>query len=173
MLKIDKRPLFLYCSRSIVNSYLKKYSGNYENEIVNYVGKFASFKDLEKNSRNSLVFYGNHLYNHDVPLLLSDSEFTDSYIQNQKLLNVYKNSIDLFAFPFGQPLTCYSQKQIDLLKQLKALKVFNSCGNINKNIDSYLLHRVSLDSFHSNSHRIWFQVFNKEIRNKLKNIYKL
>jgi hypothetical protein len=158
--KIDlkKKPLFLYCSREIVNSYLELKGKTFKNEVDKYVGEFLTLQDLELISSNKLVFFGNHLYNHYVPLLMSDRELLKYYSKNNKELKKYPNYRDLFAFPFGQPDTCFSQKQTELLIKNGAKKVFSAYPIVNSEINSHYLHRIVLSSLNNTKSRIWFNI---------------
>ncbi len=113
--KLNEKPLYLYCSREIVNSYLKTKSKTFKQEVDKFVGDFATPLELESVASNKLVFFGNHLYNHDISLLLSDIELLESYRKNEDELKKYSNMRNMFAFPFGQPETCFSRKQIELI----------------------------------------------------------
>jgi len=53
---LKEKPLFLYCSREIVNSFLKMKNKTFKHEIKGYVGNFATEKDLQSVSTNNLVF---------------------------------------------------------------------------------------------------------------------
>ena len=129
-----------------------------------YVGNFATPQDLESASSNNLVFFGNHLYNHDVPLMLSDKQLLESYRKNEDELKKYPNSRSLFAFPFGQPDTCFSKQQIELLIKDGAKKVFSSYFILNTNISATYLHRIPLHSFNNTKARIWFNILRRSFK---------
>ena len=161
---LKEKPLFLYCSRKIVNSFLKTKNKTYRNEVNGYVGNFATENDLKSVSTNNLVYFGNHLYNHDVPLLLSDMELLESFRKNENELKEYPNFRSLFAFPFGQPDTCFSRKQIELILENGAKKVFSTYPVINSNISATYLHRIPLYSFNNTKARIWFNILKRSFK---------
>tara|TARA_Y100001934_G_C12383283_1_gene793917 strand:- start:660 stop:1592 length:933 start_codon:yes stop_codon:yes gene_type:complete len=161
---LDKKPLHLYCSREIVNSFIELKGDTFRDEVENFVGDFATKKDLELQSSNDLVFFGNHLYNHDVSLLLSDEELLESFNRNQNELKKYPCSRNLFAFPFGQPETCFSKRQIDLLICNGALKVFSSYPLVNARDNDQYLHRIPLTRFNNTKSRIWFKILRKSFK---------
>jgi len=161
---LKKKPLYLYCSREIVNSYLKIKNKSYKREVEKYVGDFATQQDLKSVSSNKLVFFGNHLYNHDVPLLLSDKQLLELSRKNEFELKKYPNSRNMFAFPFGQPDTCYSQRQIELLLDNGAKKVFSAYPLINSNVTDQFLHRIPLYSFNNTNARIWYSIVRKSFK---------
>jgi len=160
-------PLFLSCSKEIVNSYIQKVGVNFGKQVSEFVGPLAKEEDLQEASQKNLIFYGNHLFNHNVPLLMSDDELVESFVKNIKELEKYPNYRNMFSFPFGQPGSCFSRRQVDLLINAGAKKVFRSSGGIN--VDAYALYldRIALTSWHNSSDRMFFQIF----RHRLKGLY--
>lgn len=165
--KVHEVPLFLRCSREIIESFISETGKSFEKEVSVFVGEFATEEDLRDASGSPFIFYGNHLFNHYVPLLLSDGEFLESYSKNAVELKRFPNYRNVFSFPFGQPGTCYSYDQVKLLFANGVKKIFSSSGFINPDILSPYLDRVSLTSFHSSPARIWFQVCQKSFRKRL------
>jgi len=163
-LNYDEKSLYLYCSREIVNSFLKLKGDTFKSEVEEYIGDFATLQDLESVSSNKLVFFGNHLYNHDVPLLLSDNELIESFCKNEDELRKYPNSRNMFAFPFGQPDTCFSGRQIELLLENGAKKVFSAYPVINSDISAPYLHRIPLDIRNNTKSRIWFNILRRSFK---------
>jgi len=161
---ISTGKLYLKCSRTIVNSYLDIKGSTFSNEVNKYVGKFATLEDLESVSTQNLVYFGNHLYNHDVPVLLSDEEILYSYFSNVDALNIYPNYRSLFAFPFGQPNTCFSERQIDLLLENGANIVFSAYPQINSDVNAKYLHRIPMSSSNNTSSNIWYNILNNSIK---------
>ena len=119
--------------------------------------------DLENGDKNELIYYGNHLYHHDVPILMTDDEILESYKRNKKELEKYTNYRDLFAFPFGQPNSCFSENQVDLILNNGATKVFRSSGNINIDSSSSYLDRLSLTPGQKTPIQIWGNLFKRRI----------
>ncbi len=155
------KPLFLYCKKDLVEKYLKEHNLSLKHEVKTFVGEFATESDLEKAAINPYVFYGNHLFNHEVPVLMSDEELIASYKKNQKFLDRYPNGRNIFSFPFGQPDSCFSFPQVDLLKREGVQRIFYSSGKINTKTSSVLLDRLPLNNFHEKSHQLWFGIFRK------------
>ena len=52
----DKKPLFLYCSKKLVNSFLEKTGKILNKEIEQFVGEFSTLEDLQTVKSNKLVF---------------------------------------------------------------------------------------------------------------------
>ena len=158
---VSEKSHYLFCSKEVVNSYLIAKGKNFKVEVDKFVGNFADLNDLYSVSENDLVFFGNHLYNHYVPLLLSDQEFLDLYQLNRDELDCYPNYRNLFSFPFGQPGTCFSNHQIELLYNIGAERIFSSYPIVNLDIDAQYLHRIPLHSHNTTSGSIWFNIFRK------------
>lgn len=160
----DNRALFLHCSKTIVEAYLKKTGQSFEKEVRGFVGEFATEEDLRNVSHSSFIFYGNHLYNHHVALLMSDEELLDSFKTNAAELQAYPNYRPLFAFPFGQPGTCFSESQVELLLANGAKKVFSSYGSINTDVSSPYLHRIGLLEYNDSHGTMWYKILRFRFR---------
>ncbi|MEO5361017.1 MAG: polysaccharide deacetylase family protein [Nitrospirota bacterium] len=158
-------PLFLNCTREIVNNYISQSGKDFKDAVDRFVGPFASEDDLLMTSESKYIYYGNHLYNHDVALTLSDDELRESYQKNEEKLQSFKNYTNLFAFPFGQPGTTFSEGQIGIIRSLGAQKVFSSYPVINYTPSNAYLHRIALTDFNDTGLKIWYQIFYNEIRN--------
>lgn len=154
-----KTPLFLLCRKEWVDEYLGLSKPDIYGQVRKFTGSFASEKELLDIEYNPYVFLGNHLYTHEVPLLLTDSEFFSSYQNNKELLKNYNNFCPLFSFPFGQPETCFRRRHLDFLKG-KAEFVFSSSCAQRLNIcpAPFLLDRVALEEFHHSPPRMWYQI---------------
>lgn len=157
----DDKPLFISCSRKIVDRYLRDVGMDFVDEVGQYVGPFATVQDLEHAADQPLVYYGNHLYNHDVALLLTDQELLDSYRRNAVELQRYSNYRDLIAFPFGEPGDTFSQKQVALLLDGVAEYVFSCSGEINRKPLGKYLHRTQVIPGQNSWFGFWIHLFQK------------
>lgn len=155
-----KIPCFFYYNREEVNSFIANSWDAFKYKVLRFTGEFAYEEDLADVSTNELVFYGNHLFNHEAALLLSDKELLLSLSRNADELKKYSNYRDVFSFPFGQPAT-YSMSQTFLLFRNGVRKIFSSCGTINKYALASCLDRISLTSFNDSIPRIWFKIFRR------------
>ena len=158
----SSKPLYLHCSREITESYLQssgKQLEGFKDEIDKFVGEFATEEDLAQAAKKQNVFFGNHLFNHHVPVLMSDEALVESYSKNRDALKEYPNCRDMFSFPFGQPKTCFTDDQIKLLLRNGAEKVFSGYPLINSDATSPYLHRVALTSYNNSPSKIWFPIF--------------
>ena len=70
----------------------------------------------------------------------------------------------MFAFPFGQPGTCFSERQIELLIENGAKKVFSSYPVLNSDVTTQYLHRIPLHSLINTNSRIWFKILWKSLK---------
>ncbi|MBF0327746.1 MAG: polysaccharide deacetylase family protein [Nitrospirae bacterium] len=163
---VSEKAPFLACSREVVQAYLEKTGLSLADEVIAFVGDFADENDLMESSEIDVIYYGNHLYNHDVALLLAEEDLLRSYRNNEAALQGYKNYRPLFSFPFGQPSTCFLSQQVDLLMQNGAKRVFSSWPVPNRDISSPCLHRIALTDFNDTQAKVWYQIFYQELRSK-------
>ena len=160
-LSFSGKSQYLCCSEENISSYLRFKGKNFKDEVDKFVGNFADLNYLKAVIGNDLVFFGNHLYNHYVSILLTDKELLEYYNRNEDELKCYSNYRNLFSFPFGQPGTCFSEHQIELLLNNGAQKIFSSYPLINFNVNSNFFHRIPLYSHNISEGSIWFNILRK------------
>lgn len=131
---------------------------NYDDEIKTYQGKLANYKTLKKFSRSKFLFYANHLFSHWNSISLNSSEFQLNVNLNTEELKKFKNFINYFAFPNGQPGSCFNSENINSLKALGVLKAFSSSGNINMS-ENYLIDRIDLTNHEYNKIKFYYRMF--------------
>lgn len=140
-------PDFLLCNRKIVNDYIATIDFDpLEAKIRSFYGPFASPKDMDSVRDNPLVFFGNHFYNHYNAVQLNDEELHQQYLLNDRRLMEYSNRRPLFSYPFGQPETCFTRRQTELLYSFGAKAVFSSSGRINRRGVTGFYDRIGIDS---------------------------
>ena len=159
-------PYHLSLTPSILGAFESKYGYLNYDAIINYQGRFVDINLLNSMSNSSLVYYANHFYDHWNALVLSEDEFREQYYLNKKMLSTFKNYIDFFAFTNGAPNTAYSSREVKLLKDYNAKKVFSALPVINKNANDTVLNRVSLISEDVNYRYIYYKMLRGEIRSK-------
>ncbi|OGX37434.1 MAG: hypothetical protein A3C36_01075 [Omnitrophica WOR_2 bacterium RIFCSPHIGHO2_02_FULL_52_10] len=126
-------PDFLLCDSNIVRDYIESIDfAPVEEKIRAFYGPFAGLSDLDAVRDNPLVFFGNHLYNHYNAAKLSDDELRQQYLLNDQKILHYPNGRSYFAYPFGQPNLCFTDRQTELLRSLGAKAVFSSSGRVNR-----------------------------------------
>ncbi|MDO8505874.1 MAG: polysaccharide deacetylase family protein [bacterium] len=161
---LGKKPLYLYCAKSLVKEYLERQAETFKAEVEAFIGEFAREDDLCKVARNPLIFFGNHLFNHEVPMLMSDEALVDSFSKNTFALKQYSCYRDWFSFPFGQPTTCFTDKQVVLIRQHGAQKICSAYPLVNFDAQSSYLHRIALNASHDSVAKIWFQIWSRTVR---------
>ena len=137
---------FLRFKKNMIESFLKKRNkSKIYKDIRKYSGNFLSLNDIKKLDKNRLVFFGNHLYNHYNAINISDETLKTQYIKNQKEIDKFNNSTELFAYPFGQIKTCYNSKTNKTIKKLGAKLIFSS-NPLSFKRDDKFFHRMPMHS---------------------------
>jgi peptidoglycan/xylan/chitin deacetylase (PgdA/CDA1 family) len=126
--------------------------------VLDYQGQFADLRTVMAWNNKDVVVYGNHLFDHWNASALSIDEFEEQYKKNEIALSQLTNSVNLFAFTNGQPGTCFTEREVDLLKHLGAGKVFSGACVVNRDPTKFLLGRISLSEFDKNEEHLWFRV---------------
>jgi peptidoglycan/xylan/chitin deacetylase (PgdA/CDA1 family) len=134
-------------------------SSKEKERILNYQGSYATIDELYKWQNSELVVYGNHLFNHWNLKSLTKSEIVEEYNKNQEILDSFPNSINLFAFPNGVPGICFTDTELKVIQELGPKKVLSSVNGINRNLDNFLLGRVSFSHTDITPTDFWFRVF--------------
>ena len=132
--------------------------------MLAYQGDYATLEELYKWQNSELVVYANHLFNHWNAKSLNKDQLREQYNLNQEILDSFPNSINLFAFPNGIPNLCFTETEIKIIKQLGAKKVFSSINGVNKNLDDFLLGRLSFSKSDLTSIDYWFRVFRTNVQ---------
>jgi hypothetical protein len=160
-------PLHTYCTPEILKSFIGSEKSINRDSISNYIGDFASEDMLKKQENNSYVYFGNHLLNHYVSKHLNQLEFKKEYVLNSRLLEKYINYRKIVAFPYGQPDSCFSKKQVIQLIKIGAICIFSSSGHVGNYKKFKLIDRISFTSSHSNDIKMWQQIGIGFFREKL------
>jgi peptidoglycan/xylan/chitin deacetylase (PgdA/CDA1 family) len=159
----NERDMYLYCSKEIVDEYLATSNKDFNNEVLKFTGEFASFNDLRMVEKMKGIYLGNHLSNHFVAANMSNEELLESYLKNEKELNKFQNNCNMFAFPFGQPITCFLDEQVTLLTNAGAKKIFTTYGFTNSIKNNTYLHRIPLSANQNTSLKIWFKILYRKL----------
>jgi peptidoglycan/xylan/chitin deacetylase (PgdA/CDA1 family) len=160
-------PLHLSLTASHLALFEKEHEVIDKDSVLLYQGEFANIDIVKKWGKSDLVVYGNHLYNHWNVLALSPDELKEQYLTNEKLLSQFKNSVNLFAFPNGQPETCFTERDVSFIKSLGAEKVFSASGGVNYDSSDFMVNRMSLYEKDKDEDYIWFQLGRSLLRNVL------
>jgi len=165
--KIEDGISFSNYDKGMVAEYLNTIDKNVSDKVSGCVGRFVTKDELAEASTNPLVYYGNHLLDHDFPLSLTADELISSYVQNREKMKGYANYVDMFSFPFGQPGTCFLRNQIEVLTKIGVKRVFSSSGKMNKDAGSVYLDRLSLSTADDTRTKIWLKMFYQMIRGQI------
>ena len=165
-----KPPYHLTVNPEILNNFFAKNPIKNDEAVVEYQGQFAGLELVKKWSNSKYVIYANHLYEHWNAEALNDDEFVDQYVRNELELNQFSNSVKYFAFPNGQPRTCFTDRHLALLKTLGVERIFYSSGNINVDETNLLLDRISFGRYDQASAAMWFKVGLTYYKNKIQKI---
>jgi hypothetical protein len=153
-----KPPFHLSLNPSVWKDYELKYGLSEQSSIAKFQGKFADTGNLRQWDGHPLVGYGNHFFEHWNAAALSREELQDQYSHNEAELLKFSSRINLFAFTNGQPDTCFSWRDVDLLKTLGAGRVFSTAGGVNHGLDEFLLGRIALCESDSTDAGLWFRI---------------
>ena len=158
-------PLFLACTEDLVRKYLKRLGSSASILLGNaarFTGAFGGEKDLSRLAGDGLVYFGNHLFDHHVPITMSDEQLVRSYRQNAADLEIYPNYVNMLSMPFGQPGSCYTERQVDLLFKNGVEKVFHSSGRVNHGSRPEYLDRIALTEWNDSPDKIQFQIVRRD-----------
>jgi peptidoglycan/xylan/chitin deacetylase (PgdA/CDA1 family) len=137
-------------------------------KVKEYYGDFASEEDLiDSNSKG--VYLGNHLYNHYNAARISKPELISNYVVNNSILNRYKNSINFFSYPYGQPNLCYTDETHAILFSLGAKKIFTAYSLPNSKDNCNIYHRIPMFEYISNENLFKFNSMIPSFINKYLN----
>lgn len=134
---------FLYVNEDDVNQYLESNDNNIFNIIKEYHGRFLTHELLIK-SKDYGFYLGNHLYNHFNAANISEEELISNYKINQIKLNKYDNFINLFSYPFGQPVRCFNACTNRLICNLGAERIFSAIPYFNRDENKRIFHRTPM-----------------------------
>ena len=151
-------PFHLTLSPSILDSFEKNYGPIDKQAVLDYQGPVADLRTVKDWNDKDVIVYGNHLFDHWNASALNNEEFEDQYNKNEISLLQLANSVSLFSFTNGQPDTCFTEREVDLLKQLGARKVFSTAGGVNRAPGKYLLGRISLGEGEKDEDHLWFKI---------------
>ncbi|MDA1129132.1 MAG: polysaccharide deacetylase family protein [Chloroflexi bacterium] len=146
------------CTQGLVDRYESEYGADYLAELDSYNQPYATTGNLEEADEDPNVTLGSHLYTHYNVRTLSDEMLLDQHRKNNAALAGYRRFKPLFAFPFGQPGSCFTQRQADLLLQNGADLLLTAWPSPNADSSSRILDRISLTPEHNTDRKLWAQV---------------
>lgn len=170
-----KKPLHLNLSPDDLYRFIDR-NPEFDFDLISkYQGAFVDIETLKYWAGNSFVSYGNHLYEHWNAIALSVDQLEEQYAKNNVLLQKFDNFINLFAFTNGQPNTCFTERDVSLIKKMGAAKAFSCYRGVNKKYkNEFMLGRISLGPNDNSLTRLWFRVAREIFRDtsfKLRELY--
>lgn len=153
-----RKPFHLTLNPRVFAEYLNRHGDINYSVVTQFQGPFADLSLLQKWDASPLVRYGNHLFEHWNAAALSPEELRAQYLDNEIALSRFANMENLFAFTNGQPITCFSQQDVEMLQLLGAGKVFSTAGGVNRDARRFLLGRIALCESDNDATRLWFRI---------------
>ena len=155
-----------------INNFIKSHDKkNIFEKAKQYHGSWASLNDLEKCSNNKSIFFGNHLFNHYNAMNLNKDELKYQYFENKKYLDKFKNSINMFSYPYGQPKLSFNDTTNSLIKSFGADYIFSAYPlNFSKFSKNSLFHRLPMHNNNNNLSKIREHIATPPIREFIKNV---
>ncbi len=153
-----KPPFHLSLNPSVWNDYQREHNLGDQSVISKFQGAFADVGTLRQWDGHPLISYGNHLLEHWNAVALSSEELKNQYLSNEVALADFSARVNLFAFTNGQPDSCFSWRDVVLLKSLGAGRVFSTAGGVNQDRNKFLLGRIALCELDSTDAGLWFRI---------------
>ena len=146
----------LVVTPSIMKIFDEKYGMDYDEDLINrYQGDLADRVTMESWDSSPNVYYGNHFYDHWNAAALSKDELSQQYLLNKNALEKYVSAINFVAFTNGKPGTCFSSRDVDILKALGVSKIFSAVNGVNSNSKNTLLGRVYTHDSDESPNQLW------------------
>lgn len=130
-----------------------------------YQGRFATWDTVAAWDGRPDVRFGNHLYNHWNASALTPDELRLAYDRNETWLDRLKGRLPAFAFPNGQPGSCFRVEHLALLHRAGARRLFAASGGVSHDIHAPLLDRIALTDVHDSESAMWYAATRKFLRN--------
>jgi len=151
-------PFHLSLNPRVWEEYKREHGDIDMSAVGKFQGEFADLGTLRRWDGHPLVCYGNHLFEHWNAAALSSEELEDQYLHNEAELSSFSGRVNLFAFTNGQPDSCFSTRDVALLKSLGAGRVFSAAGGVNPDKKEFLLGRVALCESDNTVSMLWFRI---------------
>lgn len=131
------------------HSLLPQPEGLDEYRILEWQGQIADLDILKKWDACPFVSYGSHSLAHWNASAMSEEELRQDYRENARKLETFQSYLPIFAFPNGQWHTCFSHREVDLLRSEGVLRLFGAGGSSNCDPNAFVLDRISVLSYHA------------------------
>lgn len=165
---------FLRITQKDLDKYTSNDDKNINEKIKAYHGGFANLRDLMDNQ--DVFYYGSHLFNHYNATTLTKSELQEQLILNEEQMISIKGLPQLFAYPFGQPITCFDDKTDQIVLNSGVKKIFYANPGFISSLHNQKLNRISMNN-HFNRGLIKFKIsaipFLKIVKSKFEKVLKI
>lgn len=154
---------------AIPKDWQEKYTSNedWKTETVLACPELASLSDLLEADTDELVFFGNHLFNHFNAAKLEVEELELLFNKNKEALSSFKSTVDIFAYPFGQPGLTYDQETTRIIYKLGAKTILSACGVSNQPNQTNFFNRFTLGSAVDTKYKMKKSLIGQKIRGSL------
>ena len=153
-----ERPFHLSLNPKVWADYQAEHGEVDMDEILEFQGDFVDLDTLRRWDKNSLICYGNHLFEHWNAAALNPEDLRKQYLLNEAELSSFSSRINLFAFTNGQPNTCFTERDVKLLKAAGAGRVFSTAGGVNFGKEQFVLGRIALGESDKTVGGLWFRI---------------
>jgi peptidoglycan/xylan/chitin deacetylase (PgdA/CDA1 family) len=162
-----RRPYYLTATPNALGEFEQRHGPIELDAALSYQGALADPATLEtwRNDRN--VTYGNHLLDHWNAAALTRPELEEQYERNERMLAKIGNPSGLFAFPNGQPGSCWTNRDVDVIKRLGAVRVFSASGRVNRSPGDFVLDRIAIGPSDDTWNRLWYRYLRARSRGPL------
>jgi len=150
------------------NNFLEKPTDNWIKEFEfkekDFHPQIISTSEIGGISENSLVCFGNHLWNHYNATKLSDEDLIISFDKNEKELLKLNNNSGFFAYPFGQPITCYNLRTNQIMEKTSARAIFTAFASANSLMETKYFYRYSLSASALSCSDVKYELIYQKVR---------
>lgn len=152
-------PVHLSLTPAALHSYEQEHGLVNQDALLAYQGRYADRGMVTAWSHNEYAVLGNHLFDHWNAAVLNREEFVEQFQINKEALSAMSNNVGFFAFPNGQPGTCFTQEHVAILRTLGVPRVFSAAGGVNRDPGRFVLGRIALGPNDGTPERLWGCVF--------------
>ena len=170
-----KKPSYLSISPQKFSKFLNEFgelSKTNLNKILKFQGDLVYHDKLTYWDKSNYVHYANHLYDHWNTITLDGLNLVSQYSQNLKYLKEYNNFINLFAFTNGQPDTCFTIDNLDILKELNPNFIFAASSGQNEISNETLIDRLGVSSVDIDENIFFYKLLRSFFNFKIKKYQK-
>lgn len=155
-----KQPEYIYIDPNKFSDFIKSYKID-NDKIEEFQGELIQFEDVKNYDNSNDLYFASHLYDHYNVKSLNNFHLELFINENEKVLNKFNSHLRYFAFPNGQPKTCFTKKNIKYLES-KFDKIFSSFGSSYNN--QFLTDRIVLTNDDDHEDKIKSKIITSYIK---------